>query len=60
MKDKKNKGFSEKIYCPIFKNKIHCSRLEGTVASELFEGMGYEFCLTKCLIYKRHKGGGRP
>ncbi|MBU0477307.1 hypothetical protein KKC91_01915 [bacterium] len=51
-----NKDYPEKIYCPVFKHKIHCSRIEHTEASELPEDRVYEFCLTKCPIYKRHKG----
>lgn len=50
-----NKDYSDEIYCPVFKHKIHCSRIEGTESSELPGERRYEFCLTKCPIYKRHK-----
>ncbi len=50
-----NKNYPEKIYCPVFKHKIHCSQIEDTEASELSEDRVYELCLTKCPIYKRHK-----
>ena len=52
----KDPGLSEDIYCPVVKHKIHCSQLEGTEASELPEERRYEFCLTKCFIYKKHYG----
>jgi len=45
-----------KVYCPVFKNKIHCSQIEETEASELPEDRRHEFCLIRCPIYKRHKG----
>jgi hypothetical protein len=47
---------SEEFFCPVFKHKIHCSQLEGTEASELPEERRYEFCITKCSIYERHRG----
>jgi len=56
MKEDKQKNSSEEIYCPVFKHKIHCSQIEGTEASELPEERLYEFCLAKCVIYKKHKG----
>jgi len=46
----------EQIHCPVFKHKIHCSQLEGTEVCGLPEDRRYEFCLTKCPVYKRHKG----
>jgi len=45
-----------RVYCPVFKYKIHCSQIEGTEASELPEDRLYEFCVTKCPIYKSRNG----
>ena len=55
MEEEKNKDFSEEIYCPALKHKIHCSQLEGTEASELPEERRYEFCLNKCPVYKKYR-----
>lgn len=57
--DKQGKNSSEEVYCPVFKHKIHCSQIEGTEASQLPEERLYEFCLNKCLIYKRHQGNNK-
>ena len=53
--ENQNKSFSEEIFCPVLKHKIHCSQLEGTEASMLPEERRYEFCLNKCPVYKSHK-----
>jgi len=54
--NRQNTDSSEEVHCPVFKHKIHCSQLEGTEVCGLPEDRRYEFCLTKCPIYKRHKG----
>jgi len=50
-----NEDYSDNIYCPVFEQKMHCSQIENTEASELPKDRVYEFCLTKCPIYKRRK-----
>lgn len=50
-----NKNYSEEIFCPVFKHKIHCSLIEDTEAFELPQERRNEFCLTKCPTYKRYK-----
>lgn len=50
-----SKRYPDQIYCPVFKHKIHCSRIEDTEVSELPEERKFEFCLTKCPIFKKHK-----
>lgn len=52
-------NFSERLYCPVFKHKIHCSQLEETEASLLPEEKWHDFCLNKCPTYKRHKGNNK-
>ena len=42
-----------KIHCPVFKHKIHCSQIEDTEASELSEERRYEFCFSKCPVWKK-------
>ncbi len=49
------KHSSEETWCPVFKQKNHCSQLDGTEASGLPKEKWHEFCLNKCPIYKRHK-----
>ncbi len=51
--------YSEEIFCPVFKHKIHCSRIEDTEASNLPEERRHEFCLNKCPVYKKHKGNDK-
>lgn len=53
--ENQNKSSSQEIFCLVLKHKIHCSRLEGTEASELPEERRYEFCLNKCPVYRSQK-----